>query len=554
MTNQNIVIGIDFGTTQSTACFIDTQKKSTELILDSTGSNQYASMLNFSKGRNNTLVQFGNVVKNNPSMQSIIQEVKRFIGKEFSEMEETAERLGMMIEEGENGECIFIVPDPESEEDLRFTAEELVAIELRHIKEIICERCKDADFSKVVMTVPSSFQEQQTTAMKFAFELAGIKPLTTMKEPSAALNQFRYMNEKRNIKRALVIDIGGGTTDVCVCEPVGKRVNIKGNGGDSMLGGSDFDEIIMNMIISEMESSGYQNMHLFRKQNGEVNKMKKERMKCMNKLKQEAERAKIYLSTHKNYEVALEKILPRGDDFDADITISRAEFEEKIKESGLLERIEECIDNCLKNAKTRANVIDTVILVGGVTMMPIVREMIEKKFGKDKIVNNEECNPLHAVAKGAARYAYTYCAGDIVGGVIIENIVETIGLELLGGGMKVIAKEGTETPIRDWNHVFTTSSDYQTSIEFVLLKGDNLYAMDNEFLAEYTITNLPKKPKGQVQVELHIDIEQSGNMIMKAFERGSNQQGVEKRVSCGFNQTDEKFRESLDKIEPFCPQ
>ena len=558
MTNTKIVIGLDFGTTNSTACYIDTQSGQSQLVTDISGFTQYASMLSFSKDKNGNLCQFGYTVKNNPSLTGVIQEVKRFIGKDFIDMEEMAEKLGMNIEEGKNKECIFVIPDPENEEEeLRFTAEELVAIQLRHIKEIILQRCEKADFNKVVMTVPSSYTQKQVETIKMAYKLAGIDPLTIMREPSAAVYQFNQIQKDKKISRAMVIDIGGGTTDVCICEANGDNSTVRGNVGDPMLGGSDFDAIMMNMILEELENQGYEKMYLFRKENGEVKQMKKERMKYTNKLKQEAERAKIHLSTRDIYQVSLEKVLPRGDDDNFDIQISRADFEEKIKEEELVERIEDCIKDSLKKANIRASQVEKVLLIGGISMMPIVRQMVEKKFGKDKIAQVTENNfAITAVVKGAARYAQNYAGtseSKETKDEQFETLPDSIGIEVRGGEMKFIAKEGERTPIKNWEHEFETLFDNQDTINFSLYKGDEKYTMDNEYIDQFSVKNLPPKPKGEVKVKLMIDIEKSGNMIMKAKRSDDNQEAQTLNVSCRFSKSEEEHQESLDKISPFCP-
>ena len=545
------VIAIDFGTTNSTACYVDPQNaESVSIITDFDGYNQYPSMLSFTKDRNGNLCQFGNAVKNNPSLTGVIEEVKRFVGKKFIDIEETANKLGMNIDEGENGECIFIIPDPETEEDLRFTAEELVAIQLRHIKEIILERCSNADFSRVVMSVPSSFNDNQIDAMKYAYELAGIKPMTVISEQSAAIYQYRHLTNSK-VDRAMVIDIGGGTTEVSVCEVNGERVCVKGNVGESNLGGSDFDAIMMDMILERLEDNGYEKMNLFRKQQGERGIDKKERMRYTNKLKQEAEKAKIYLSTHDEYQVDLEILLPRSEERDYEIVITRKEYEEKIKEEELMSRIEDCINDSLRRANIRTRQIDTVLFIGGTTYIPIIREMVEKKFGKEKIVSNPQYDPINVVAKGSSRYAEKYEAIETFDEYLIEIIPESIGIESNGGKMKFIAKKGDQIPI-NWEHIFVTTIDNQDRIEFVLLKGESEYAMNNEYVYKYVVNNLPKKPRGEIKATLHVDIEKNGNLVMKVVCEGADQEPVEKRVSC-FDYTDEKLKKALVKIQQFCP-
>ena len=553
--NTKIVIGIDFGTTQTTACFIDSQTQKIELIHDETNSPQYASMLSFQQGKYNNLCQFGNSVKNNAFAKLVIQEAKRFIGEEYSdELAEMAEKLGMNIECGDNGECVFVINDENDEEnELRFTAEELVSIQLKYIKDIILKRCSNANFSRVVMTVPSSFNIVRINAMKYAFELAGIQPYTIMKEPTAALYEYKSIEPNRKMKKAFVVDIGGGTTDVCICEPNGTTMNVKRHEGDPFLGGSDFDRIIQDIILQQLEDNGYENMNLFVRKGTETKKQTNERIKYTHRLKQEAERIKIELSEKNFSQVNFEKLLPLNDPFDNSITISRGDFEEKIRESGLLEKLEECIDECLSKANTRVKTIDTVILVGGVTYMPIIRKLIENKFGQQKIVVDSNYKPLLAVAKGAARYANNYNLAASSSNDLVEFVPESIGVEIEGNRMHPIAKKGDPTPIPHFEETFTTSRENQTSIEFVLKKGESPFPMDNEYITEYQIT-IPQAPIGKIRVTLHIDIEKSGNMVVKAIQHGSNQQGVEKRVSCGFNQTDENFKESLDKIKPYCPQ
>ena len=207
----------------------------------------------------------------------------------------------------------------------------------------------------------------------------------------------------------------------------------------------------------------------------------------------------------------------------------------------------------MNDTKVGVKKIDLIILVGGTIKVPIVKEVVEKKFGKEKVVDTPQFDPMTAVAKGAARYARSYNmpSEEDDQPKLVTEIPESIGIEVLGGKMRFIAHKGDKTPI-NWEHTFVTSIDNQDRIEFDLLKGESEYAMNNEYISEYIIDNLPKKPKGQVKVKLTIDIEQSGNIVMKAACVGTNQETVEKRVSC-FDHTEEKLKKSLDKISKYFP-
>ena len=556
MTNNKITIGIDFGTTQTLAYYYDSQDGLVHAIYDESNFSEYPSMLSFQQPINGERTQFGNAVKTNPSLTGVIREVKRFIGKPYSnDLEEMAETLGMNIEEGENGECIFVITDPENDkEELRFTAEELVAIQLRHIKEIILKRCPNADFNKVVMSVPSAFEREQIEAMKFAYELAGIKPITIINEPTAALREYKHYDNKKVVKNIMVIDIGGGTTDVCIGQSNGMNVVVATKGGNPMLGGSDFDKLIMDMIIEKLEDNGYKKMYLFRKEGTEMRTQINERMRYIHKLRLEAERAKINLSTHDYYQVALEKILPIKERVNFDITISKEDFEEKIKEeNGLLDSIKECIEECLNNKNMKPNKIDTVLLVGGITKVPIVREMIETMFKKEKIIHHHDYDPITAVGKGSARYASVFNPAKNVEKVeLVEEIQESIGIEIVGGLMEFIVKKGTKTPTKKWTHTFTTSGDDQTCIDFTLKKGEDIYGMNNVEFGSYRVENIPKAKEGVEKVEVIVHIDNTGNLIMKAIHQGKEKE--EKRISCGFNQTNEKFETSLGNISLYSPK
>ena len=181
--------------------------------------------------------------------------------------------------------------------------------------------------------------------------------------------------------------------------------------------------------------------------------------------------------------------------------------------------------------------------------------MIIDTIGKKNIIGSHpNYNSLTAVAKGATRYAYMYQNQAVSKASLVEYIPQSIGVEIIGDKMNFIAKKGDPTPIPHWKQTFITSFDNQEKLNFVLKRGDSEIASNNECITEYTITNLPKGKKGQIQAILHVDIEQSGNMIIKAVREGGTEKPKEVRISCGFDQTDEKLKDSMDKIKKYCPK
>ena len=311
------LVGIDFGTTQSTATVFETQTGNPIIILDATAKSSYASILSFERFENDKETDFGNHIKNGIMNEYVVYEVKRYLGRQYSDLfgeafyDDATANINKDPED-ENEECVFEIP--QSNELLKLKPEEIIAIELAHIKKIIKNRCVDCTFDYVVVTYPSSFSQEQLELLKRAYELADIRVIDTIKEPTAALleykhlqmeelRKFQHLKQNENVEemfqsvqqvplpllsqqaqmqqmnqlnqmqqmqlqekggrkrqrrdiqeeeRIMVIDIGGGTTDVCISIENGRgRSIVKGNVGDGTIGGKEFDEIMMNIIFEK---------------------------------------------------------------------------------------------------------------------------------------------------------------------------------------------------------------------------------------------------------------------------------------------------------------
>ena len=367
---EEIFIGIDFGTTQSTAVYYDPLHiDQLNLVKDHHGSVCYSSSLVFENIREGKVI-FGNSTSDIASTGNYVCEIKRFLGKKYSdimdEIEEDDKKYTMYsFVEGENDELLFELID-ENGNSKRMCAEELIAIQLSEIRKIMEVRMNRSKFDCVVISAPVSFDDNlMKDALKRAYEIAGFKVINFISEPSAAVFHFTVATNE-NFKRCMLIDIGGGTTDVVIGEKQENgKINVLSSAGDQECGGSDLDKILMDMIIKELIGNGVDES-LFTYNSKDASTIKKRKMLIMRNLKKESEKAKIVLSKNKYATVTKENIFGESSDYNFDdIVISREDFEEKINESEFLTKIEDCMKLALSKSKRklRKTDIDKVILV-----------------------------------------------------------------------------------------------------------------------------------------------------------------------------------------------
>ncbi len=388
-----------------------------------------------------------------------------------------------------------------------YTPQELSAMLLQKIKKD-AEAFLGEEVKKAVITVPAYFDDNQRQATKDAGEIAGLEVVRLVNEPTAASLAYGLDKQSRDMK-VMVYDFGGGTLDVTIME-FGKGVfEVKSTNGDTQLGGTDMDNVIVDFLVQEVK-----------KQFGvDITKDKQ----AMQRVREAGERAKIELSTTLTSEINLPFLGMGPDKAPIHFTyqFTRAKLEEIVVP--IVERTTKPVIQALKDAKLEPKDIEKVILVGGPTRMPIVQRYVEQLLGK-KIEHGVD--PMEAVAFGAAIQAGVL-TGEVKDIVLLDVTPLSLGIETLGGVMTKLIDRNTTIPIKK-TQVFTTADDSQTSVDIHILQGERAMAKDNIELGKFVLTGLPPAPRGVPQIEVTYDIDSNGILHVTARDKATGkEQGMQ---------------------------
>lgn len=484
-------VGIDLGTTNSVVAVMEGGEP--VVITSSEGSRTVPSVVAF-KANGERLVGVTAKRQGVVNADNTIYSIKRFMGHKMAEVKDEMPRISYQVKEGKNGS--LVAHSPALGKDL--TPEEVSAMILQKLK-ADAEAYLGETVDQAVITVPAYFNDSQRTATKNAGEIAGLKVLRIINEPTAA--SLAYGLDKKANETILVFDLGGGTFDVSILD-VGEGVfEVRSTAGDSHLGGDDFDIKIVDWLASE-----------FKKDQG-VDLMKDKA--AVQRLREAAERAKIELSTQMASQINLPYITAVDNEpKHLDYNLTRAKFEDLTKD--LMKRIEEPFQRALEDAKIKSSELDEVILVGGSSRMPQVQELVKKLTNKEP---NRSVNPDEVVAVGAAIQAGVL-GGEVKNIVLLDVTPLSLGVETQGGIFDKLIERNTTIPTKK-SRIYTTAVDNQPEVEIHILQGERPMAKDNKSLGRFHLAGIPPAPARIPQIEVTFDIDANGILNVSAQEKGT---------------------------------
>lgn len=501
------VIGIDLGTTNSCVSVIEGGEP--VVIANVEGNRTTPSVVAFARdGERLVGAAAKRQAVTNPT--NTIFSVKRFMGRRHDEVSEEEKLVPYTVASGKSGDCEVRV-DGKS-----YRPPEISAMILQKMKET-AETYLGEKVTQAVITVPAYFNDAQRQATKDAGRIAGLEVLRIINEPTAAA--LAYGLEKKNDEKIAVYDLGGGTFDVSILQIGDDSFEVLSTNGDTHLGGDDFDEVIIDWIADE-----------FKKEQGVD--LRKDPM-ALQRLKEAAEKAKCELSTSQQTDVNLPFITADASGpKHLNYALSRAKLDQLCGD--LLERTKEPCRKALSDAGVSPSDIDEVILVGGMTRMPAVGEVVKSVFGKEP---HRGVNPDEVVAIGAAVQAGVL-SGDVQDVLLLDVTPLSLGIETLGGVCTKIIDRNTTVPVTK-TQTFSTAEDNQSAVTVVVLQGEREMASDNRVLGRFNLEGLPPAPRGLPQIEVSFDIDADGILHVSAKDKGTGkEQKIRIESSSGLSESE----------------
>ncbi len=519
----NKIIGIDLGTTNSVVAVVEGNEP--EVITNSEGGRTTPSVVAIDKNGERLV---GTVAKrqavSNP--MNTIFSVKRLIGRKFDEVKEEIKNFPYKVTANGKGEPVIEM------DGKQYAPAQISAMILAKMKKT-AEEYLGHSVKEAVITVPAYFNDSQRQATKDAGKIAGLEVKRIINEPTAAA--LAYGLDKKKNGKVAVYDLGGGTFDISILELSDGVFEVLSTNGDTHLGGDDFDKRIIDWLVDE-----------FKKSDGID--LSKDPM-ALQRLRETAEKAKIELSSTMQTQINLPFVTAdQAGPKHMNLTLTRAKFEQLVDD--LLERSMTPVQKALDDASLKINQIDDVLLVGGMTRVPKVQELVKNFFGKDpdKSVNPDEVVAIGAAAQGGV------LSGDVKDVLLLDITPLSLGIETLGGITTKLIERNTTIPTKK-SQIFSTASDNQPQVDIHVLQGEREMSIDNKSIGRFALDGIPPAQRGMPQIEVSFDIDANGILNVSAKDMATGkEQHIKIKASSGLSKaeiermvSDAKSHEAEDK-------